>query len=364
MYVAGGTYTITLTVTNAGGTDTVSHTDYITVVAVQEPVASFTSNITTGSAPLAVAFTDTSTNSPTSWEWSFGDDSYSTSENPTHSYTEEGNYTVALTAINYGGSDTITKTAYIMVEADEEPVASFTSNVTYGTAPLAVAFTDTSTNSPTYWKWSFGDGDVSYLENPEHSYTDAGDYSVTLTVANDAGSDKVSETSYITVESEPVASFTSDLTTGTAPLAVTFTDTSTNSPTYWKWTFGDGDVSYLENPTHTYTSSGYYTVILTTSNDAGSDTVTKSLYITVNATETTVAKTYTTVATKIATPKTTPPVTLAPASAITTAAADSATDEQSPLSLLIPGGIALVIISIIVLVLVKRGRDRPPKWDL
>jgi PKD repeat protein len=362
--VAGEPYTITLTVTNSGGTDTVTKTDYITVSAVQEPVASFTSNITTGIVPLAVEFTDTSSNSPTTWEWSFGDGSYSTSENPTHSYNEDGNYSVTLTAINYGGSDTITKIDYITVEAPEEPVVSFTSNVTYGTAPLTVAFTDTSANSPTYWKWTFGDGDVSYLENPEHSYTEVGDYTVTLTVTNDAGSDTVTETSCIKVESEPVASFTSDLTTGTAPLAVTFTDTSTNSPTYWKWTFGDGDVSYLENPTHTYTSSGYYTVTLTTSNDAGSDRVTKSLYITVIAADTTVAETYTTVATKIATTKTTPPVTIAPASEITTAATDSATDELSLMSLIVPGGIALVAISIVVLILVIRGRNRPPKWDL
>jgi PKD repeat protein len=81
----------------------------------------------------------------------------------------------------------------------------------------------------------------------------------------------------------PVANFTTDTTSGPAPLTVQFTDTSTNTPTAWSWNFGDGGTSTLKNPSHTYAASGTYTVTLTASNPAGSDPVTKTDLITVAA---------------------------------------------------------------------------------
>jgi PKD repeat protein len=68
----------------------------------------------------------------------------------------------------------------------------------------------------------------------------------------------------------PTASFTASPTSGTAPLSVQFTDTSTGSPTAWSWSFGDGTASTAQNPTHTYTSPGTYTATLTASNSSGS----------------------------------------------------------------------------------------------
>ena len=79
------------------------------------PVANFSGSPTSGTAPLTVNFTDSSTNSPTSWSWSFGDGGTSTSQNPSHQYTSAGNYTVTLTATNAYGSDPETKTNYITV---------------------------------------------------------------------------------------------------------------------------------------------------------------------------------------------------------------------------------------------------------
>ena len=81
------------------------------------PVASFTAAPTIGTAPLSVQFTDTSTGSPTSWSWSFGDGYTSTSRNPVHTYYADGTYTVSLTVSNAAGSTTTTRAGMITVSA-------------------------------------------------------------------------------------------------------------------------------------------------------------------------------------------------------------------------------------------------------
>ena len=81
----------------------------------------------------------------------------------------------------------------------------------------------------------------------------------------------------------PVASFTASPTSGYAPLAVQFTDTSTGTPTSWAWDFGDASTSTAQNPSHTYATSGTYTVALTASNSAGGNTVTRSSLITASS---------------------------------------------------------------------------------
>ncbi len=75
----------------------------------------FTANVTTGTAPLAVKFTDFSTGSPTGWNWSFGDGGISTVQNPVHIYANAGNFTVSLNATNPGGSNTTIMERYIVV---------------------------------------------------------------------------------------------------------------------------------------------------------------------------------------------------------------------------------------------------------
>jgi PKD repeat protein len=251
------------------------------------PVAEFSGSPTSGDAPLTVSFTDLSTNSPTSWDWTFGDGGSSTAQNPSHDYTSAGDYTVSLTATNAGGSDTETKTDYISVSEPPPPppVADFSGSPTSGDAPLTVSFTDLSTNSPTSWDWTFGDGGSSTAQNPSHDYTSAGDYTVSLTAANAGGSDTETKTDYISVSEPPppppVADFSGSPTSGDAPLTVSFTDLSTNSPTSWDWDFGDTGTSTAQNPSHDYTSAGDYTVSLTAANAGGSDIETKTDYISV-----------------------------------------------------------------------------------
>ena len=109
-YTTAGTFTVTLTATNTGGSNTVTKAGEIVVGSVSaRPVASFISTVESGNAPLVVQFVDSSTNTPTSWVWSFGDGNTSAAQNPSHTYVIEGTYTVTLTATNSGGSDTETK---------------------------------------------------------------------------------------------------------------------------------------------------------------------------------------------------------------------------------------------------------------
>lgn len=248
------------------------------------PNAAFVGSPTSGCAPLSVNFTDQSTGDVTSWSWNFGDGATSTLQNPGHSYANAGSYTVSLTVTGPGGSDTETKTNYITVTT--APTAAFSGSPTSGNAPLTVSFTDQSTGSPTSWSWNFGDGGSSTAQNPSHSYASAGTYTVALTVSNSCGSDTETKVNYITVSeapcNPPVANFSGSPTTGTAPLNVNFTDQSTNSPTSWSWDFGDGGTSTAQNPSHTYSAVGTYTVSLTATNSCGSDTETKVNYITVN----------------------------------------------------------------------------------
>jgi PKD repeat protein len=180
------------------------------------PVPNFTATPTTGSPPLSVSFTDSSTNSPTSWAWDFDNNGSvdSTAQNPTFQYVSSGTYSVKLSATNAGGTGSVTKTNYITV-ADgppPAPVANFAGTPTSGAAPLSVAFTDSSTNSPTSWAWDFqNDGTVdSTQQNPTFVYTTAGAYSVKLVATNAGGSGSVTKSGYVNVSASPPpsASFT------------------------------------------------------------------------------------------------------------------------------------------------------------
>jgi PKD repeat protein len=284
-YLSAGTYTVDLMVTNPYGDNTTTRIDYITVIPVSPPVADFTANTSSGTVPFAVAFTDTSTGSPASWRWMFGDGGTSVEQNPVYVYTTTGQFTVTLEVTNEDGSNTTTKEQFITGSTLILPVAEFTANTTSGDAPLAVGFTDQSTGSPVSWQWAFGDGATSDEQNPEHLYTNAGTYTVSLEVTNPDGSNTATKTDYITVTSTaqpPIAGFTGKPTCGKAPLSVKFNDTSTGSPTGWFWDFGDGTNATEQNPVHVYTTAGKYTVSLKATNAGGSNTGTRKDYITVS----------------------------------------------------------------------------------
>lgn len=162
------------------------------------------------------------------------------------------------------------------------PVANFSANTTSGTIPLLVQFRDLSTGNPTSWNWTFGDGSISWEQNPAYEYSTAGVYSVNLTSTNAAGSSTKIAMDYINATNPinpPVANFTANTTSGVIPLTVQFTDLSTNYPTSWLWSFGDGGNSTVQHPVYTYSAAGTYTVNLTSRNTAGSGTKAALNYI-------------------------------------------------------------------------------------
>ncbi len=163
--------------------------------------------------------------------------------------------------------------------------ANFTADVTSGTAPLTVQFTDQSTGDVAGYSWDLdGDGsEDATVANPSFTYVSAGSYDVTLTVrdAQNAGN-VMTKSAYITVTAAvqmPVADFSADLTRGPAPLTVQFTDLSSGDPTTLQWTFGDGESSTTANPLHTYLLPGAYTVSLTAANTSGDSTLVREQYI-------------------------------------------------------------------------------------
>lgn len=255
--------------------------------ATPAPVASFSATPLSGTAPLTVQFTNSSTNA-TTWSWNFGDGTTSTAQNPSKTYSSAGTYTVTLTATGSGGSNTATRTGYITVTAPStttKPTAKFSATPTSGPAPLLVTFTDTSTGTVTSRSWNFGNGQTSTAPSASITYNPntAGTttYTATLTVSNSAGSSTTSQTISATAAA-PLASFSASPTSGSAPLAVTFTSTSTGTITSYAWDFGDGTTSTVQNPSKTYANAGTYTVSLKVTGPAGSNTKTQTGYITVS----------------------------------------------------------------------------------
>src|SRR4029453_13148770 len=279
-YAAAGMYTVSLTVTGPAGSDTQTRSNYVTVTD-PGPLANFSGTPTNAKVPLTVAFTNSSTGTITNYAWTFGDGGTSTAAAPTHAYSSSGMYTVSLTVTGPGGSNTKTQTKYIKVT----PAAKFKGTPTAGPAPLAVDFADESIGTVTDYLWNFGDGTTSTASNPSKIYSTPGVYTVTLTVTGVAGSDSLTSTNYVTVSAPaPVAQFFGNPTSGVSPLTVNFSNTSAGTITGYTWTFGDGGTSTLANPSHVYAASGVYTVSLTVTGPGGSNTQTRSNYVTVAAT--------------------------------------------------------------------------------
>jgi PKD repeat protein len=118
-YIAAGTYTVSLTVTNAGVSSSKTNIAYITVLP-PPPTASFTASPTNVVVGVPVNFTDTSTGPPTSWSWDFGDTGTSTAQSPSHTYLFPGNFAISLTVSNTGGASSFVSSNLISVITAEQ----------------------------------------------------------------------------------------------------------------------------------------------------------------------------------------------------------------------------------------------------
>ena len=264
-YNFAGSYDVTLTVTNTSGSDEEFQNNVIDIIASPEPDFSYAINGT------VVSFFNISQNA-TAYFWDFGDGTTSTSSDPVHDFFNDGVYNVQLTASSICGDVT---TEEIIVIANP-PTAGFDVDVQEGCAELVVQYTSTASNNTDDWVWTFEGGTpaTSSEENPQVTYTEAGEFDVTLTVVNETGDDIISFTDFILVKDIPFADFSFEVDES----EVTFTNFSTGADSYL-WDFGDGNSSTEENPVHTYASDGDYNVILTTTNECGEHTFSSTVSI-------------------------------------------------------------------------------------
>lgn len=233
----------------------------------------FTGTPAMGCAPLNVVFTNSSSQAPNlSYSWDFGNGSTSTAENPQTTYLTAGEFTVKLTITDEISSYSTTKEAYIKV--GEKPTAYFTyDGLTVDCAPFSTTFKNESSDtsgSNLIYTWSFGDGEGSADEEPEHIYTSAGIYNVTLVTENLYCQD--SYTLNQTIEAvKPQAVFgVSSNESCSGQLNAVFSNLSNARSNFSShWSFGEGSTSQDKNPTHLYTQPGEYSVQLKVTDDLG-----------------------------------------------------------------------------------------------
>jgi len=239
------------------------------------PPCNSTFTYTVGS--LGVAFAAT-TGTNVQWTWDFGDGSTGTGANPVHTYAVAGSYVVCLTVLDANGT-VCTSCQTITVGGTPPCDPTFT----YNAGPQGVMFNSAGNTTNTSWVWSFGDGTAGTGANVFHTYTTAGVYTVCLVVINSAG---VSCTSCQTVTVGSSAGCQAYYTSASVPgtMIVNFTDQSQGNATDFWWSFGDGSTSTLQNPSHTYTSTGWFNVCLTITDSAAGcyDTFCDSLYVGTN----------------------------------------------------------------------------------
>ncbi len=246
-----------------------------------------TSNVSSGTAPLAVSFSGSGSSDSdgtiASYAWTFGDGSNGSGATVSHSFSAAGSYTVILTVTdNQGAKATAQKVITVQPPPNQAPAAVLTSNVSSGTAPLAVSFSGSGSSDSdgtiASYAWTFGDGSNGSGATVSHSFSAAGSYTVILTVTDNQGA-KATAQKVITVQAPPVtnkppiAMLKASVKAGKAPLLVRFKSGGSIDPdgkiVSYAWSFGDGATASGASVSHTFKVAGQFTVTLTVTDNKG-----------------------------------------------------------------------------------------------
>ena len=243
-----------------------------------------------GTVGQPVAFSGSGTdpdNDPLSFSWNFGDGTpAATGATPSHTYAQAGDFTVTLTVSDgRGGTTSGTATAHIVPTPPvNQPPTANAGGPYNGTVGQAVAFSGSGTDpdsDPLTFSWNFGDGTPAATgPTPSHTYAQAGDFTVTLTVSDGrGGTTSATATAHIVptppVNQPPTANAGGPYN-GTVGQPVAFSGSGTdpdNDPLTFSWNFGDGTAAATgATPSHTYAQVGDFTVTLTVSDGRGGTT--------------------------------------------------------------------------------------------
>lgn len=184
--------------------------------------------------------------------WSFGDGNTSTQTNPKHTYSKGGEFKVTLTVYSEGK---VCATSDATVDIPYQCTADFDAVIDN----FKVAFENKSTGDATTYIWEFGDGNYSTSKNPGYTYSTAGTYTVRLSVEDPFKWVCSSIEKVITLTDY---SCTTKFSHSVQDLKVSFTNASTGDVDTRLWDFGDGTITTVENPAHTYATTGEFTVCL------------------------------------------------------------------------------------------------------
>jgi|GEM_PF-4422930 len=281
-YQQGGSYRVALTATGPGGV----HTSTQTVnVDHRAPAPILTYQINTSSAPYQVQFTGNAVEAVYSWEWDFGDFNQSTLQNPTHSYQNDGSYTVLLKATGPGGDGDSSEVLNLGITP---PTVNFSFQA-ISSGHYDMEFTPTVTGAIDRLEIFFGDGDDETLVPPnpaaptfsplQHSYAAAGTYRVEMKAFGPIGNADVNN-AVVVVEPPLSPSFTVQPSTGgPAPLTAQLNGQATGHAQQWQWDFGDGHTGSGQQVSHTFQQQGNYAIVLSVTGPGGTETTTQNLNV-------------------------------------------------------------------------------------
>lgn len=218
------------------------------------------------------------------YNWDFGGGFASGSGMGPYSvhWDSPGYHVVSLNLVQNGCQGPVTRDSVYIIPV---PQVAFTSDVKEGCPPLEVSFTDNTlfASASAVYEWYFGNGNKTFLQNPDYTYNKSGFFAVSLVVTNAYGcADSLTVPAYIHVFEVPEASFNlHPKQVSIFDPVVKFNDRSLGNPVAWNWDFGDGTFGNLQNLSHSYADTGKYQVVLIIENSSGcADTA--SNYVIVN----------------------------------------------------------------------------------